>query len=98
MEQSEDKIDIRVKVIRPANSLFLDALNYRPYRLINKDQTNNDNIAVTNLKEAEDVADPNEVPNFVLWNPISMIAFVKTFKTACKSIGILERVAVWLFH
>lgn len=66
-------MDLRVRVLRPAKSLSTDAVNSRSYRLIDKDQTNNGNIETTNLKEAEEVADPNEVPNYVPWNHISMM-------------------------
>lgn len=43
-EGSEDKIDPRVKVIRPASSLFSDALSFRTYRLADRDQTHKDAI------------------------------------------------------
>lgn len=37
-EQSEDETDLRRKMIRPVDSLLTDALDYRTYRLVKRDQ------------------------------------------------------------
>lgn len=41
----EDKIDSQVHVIRPFYSLYTDALNYRTYRQVIRDQTYGDKTA-----------------------------------------------------
>lgn len=38
-EKLEDETDLRLKMIRPANPLFMDALYYRTYRPVNRNET-----------------------------------------------------------
>lgn len=38
LEQSEDEINLQVKLIRPVSSLFTVALDYRTYRLVKRGQ------------------------------------------------------------
>lgn len=73
-------------------------MDYRTYRLIDRDQTHSDRTIQRNCKRQKIL--PNQKRDQVsdASNPISILSSLMTFKTACDSNGISAGAARWLMH
>lgn len=86
-------------MISPVNSFLTDVVHCCNYRLINRDQTNNDSIAQRiskMLKKMEARMRNHQV--FDASNLISILSLSKKFKTACDSNEISEDAILRLIH
>ena len=85
-------------LIRPVNLLFRKALDYRTYRLSDRSQHYDRVVAKKVAKMAKMMEVQLRSHFFDATDPISILAFLPQFKTACDTNGVHEGAETWLFQ
>lgn len=94
-DQSEDEIDSREKIIRPATSLYTAALEYRLCRPVNRDEYN-DKIKKPICKVWKRLRVQMWDQLFGASDPTKLLFFLKAFTKDSDSDCVLECAAIWL--
>lgn len=87
-----------IKVLKPLNTYYTEALDFLTYRLRLQSQKYNGHISEKMDKWARRMNVQMKSACFRPSDPISVLSFLHNFKMACDSNGIHEGAAMWLFQ
>jgi len=83
--------------ICPVNPMYADVLDYRTYRLNDRSKRYDHKVAGKISKWISRMRVQLGSKQFDPADPVSILSYLQTFKTACDTLGVNEGAAVWLF-
>ena len=88
----------RLSPLRPTNDLYVQACDFRTYRLENKNSRYNKQDSKNVKRFLKDLNVQLRNQHFNGSNPIQVLTFLREFRDACNTNGVHEGAARWLFQ
>ena len=96
--ESDSDCETDLEALEPLNDLFTKAVDYRTYRLENRNAAYTSSVAQKITKQHKRLSFQMGDTTFSGDDPIAIIDFLQRFKIACDQNGFSEGAAMWLFQ